>query len=109
MTAQAGTVYWYVRTDADHDISADQLQLSLDEVDWSTTGTFIAVDDWPPSVAAKDATCPAAAGLTGYWWRLLTGPANLALNRGYNRLYGRITDNPETPHFSWILDVAADA
>jgi hypothetical protein len=49
---------------------------------------------------------PAAAGFTGYWFRVLTGPGQtLPLTRGQNTIIGRVTDSPEVPWFSWSVYV----
>lgn len=111
MTAQQGIVYRYFRVDADHDVSGDTLELSLDQTTWSSTGVvYIAPGNYPPAVTAANTATPARAGLVGYWWRALTGPGQtLPLQRGTVRVYGRLTDSPEVPWFSWKLYVANDA
>lgn len=107
MSLQAGTIYRYLRADADHDISGDVLGLSLDKgVTWVTAGIdYIATEDLPPGPAAIDAAKPPPAGLTGYWWRILTGPDDFALTLGQNVIRGELADNPETPHFAWTVNV----
>lgn len=108
MSAQAQTVYRYFRAEADHDISGDVFQLSPDNgVTWQT-GTYIAPGDWPASVVAEDAADPVEGGLTGYWYRMLTGPGltpAFPMNLGTNVILGRCTDNPEIPHFHWRVTV----
>lgn len=104
---QSGTVYRYLRVDADHDVSTDVLELSFDAgTTWSSAGIgFIAHDDWPPGVATVDAGNPPPTGLTGYWWRFLSGPDDVALEIGPNHVLGRVTDSPEIPHFGWTVQV----
>lgn len=105
---QQQIVYWYLRADADHDISTDVIALSIDGgTTWATSGvTYIPTGSLPPRPAAVDAANPPAAGLVGYWFRVLTGPGQtLPLNRGNNTIIGRVTDNPETPWFSWAVYV----
>lgn len=105
---QQGTVYRYLRADASKDVSSDVLELSLDGgVTWAATGvTYIAPEDRPPEVTAADAAQPAAAGFTGYWWRILTGPdGDWPLKTGVTTLRGRLTDSPEIPHFAWLIRV----
>lgn len=104
---QAGTVYRYLRVDADHDVSSDTLELSFDGgATWVSAGVaFIAEGSWPASVSAANTAAPAAAGLTGYWWRFLSGPDDIALEIGPNRVLGRVTDSPEIPHFGWTVQV----
>lgn len=104
---QAGTVYRYVRLDVDHDVSADTLELSVDQVTWVSTGVvYIATGARPASVIAADTAHPPASGFAGYWWRVLTGPGT-AFTTLYNgvTVYGRLTDTPETPHFAWKVTV----
>jgi hypothetical protein len=111
VTAQQGIVYRYFRVDADHDVSTDTLELGLSETAWSSTGVvYVAPDDYPPSVLAANAAKPSPTGFTGYWWRAMTGPAQtLPLQRGRNRVFGRLTDTPEAPHFSWMVSIPNDA
>lgn len=106
--AQQGIIYRYLRADADHDVSADPFALSLDGITWVTAGvTFIAVGALPPRPAAVHAANPPDAGMTGYWWRTLTGPTtSFPLNTGRNIIHGRATDSPEEPHFAWTVTVA---
>lgn len=105
---QYGTVYRYVRIDADRDLSALQVELTINEDStpaW-TGATYIPPEDWPPCVAAADSGSSAPAGLTGYWFQFLTGPATpFPLSRGINIVYGRCPDLPETPHFGWRIIV----
>lgn len=109
MTAQAGTVYRYLRVDADHDVSTDILELSRDKATWFTAGVdYIPTVDRPASCIAADAAEPPTAGFGGYWWRILTGPSNVVLNVGSNHIYGRLPDLPETPHFAWTVTVHRD-
>lgn len=106
MTAQAGTVYRYFRVDADHDVSADQLDLSLDGgTTWITSGIeYIPPADLPASCTAKDSTDPPARGYIGHWFRVLTGPGQtLPMRRGTNLVRGRLTDTPEIPYFTWTV------
>lgn len=103
---QSGVVYRYFPVDADHDVSSDVMEASLDDVAW-TGLSYVQPVDYPPSVAAANAARPAPAGYVRYWWRALTGPAQtLPLPTGYVTVYGRLTDNPETPHFEWTFTVA---
>lgn len=103
MTAQSGTVYRYVRADADHDISGDTFECSLDDETW-TAVTYVAQADWPPSVIKADADNPSTT--IGHWWRLLTGPATpFPFQRGYNVLLGHCVDSPEMPDFAWRIVV----
>jgi hypothetical protein len=106
-TAQAGIVYRYFRVDADHDVSADPLKLSLDRTTWITSGIdYVAPVDYPPSVIAANTTRPPRSGLTGYWWRALTGPAQtLPLTLGRNIVFGDLTDTPEEPRLAWGVTV----
>lgn len=110
-TLQAGVVYRYLRADADHDISADLFEVTMtaDENNWHAA-TYIAPGSWPASVIAVQANVKyaAKAGLTGYWYRILTGPGQTyPLKLGVNNLRGRATDTPESPHFGWSIRVAA--
>lgn len=102
---QTGTVFRYFPLEADHDVSADQLEVSLDSgVTWLAL-QYVAVEDYPPSVVAANAT-PPDAGFTRYWWRALTGPNQpLPLERGIVVLLGRLADSPETPNFAWTFRV----
>lgn len=105
---QAGKTYRYFRADADHDISNDPFAFSIDGGNtWITsTVTYIATGSLPPRPAAVDAGNPPAAGLTGYWWRVQTGPGNpMPLQLGRNVVRGKATDNPEEPHWAWVFDV----
>jgi hypothetical protein len=105
MAAQAGKINRYFRALADKDISGDVFEFSLDEVTW-VTGTYVPVGSLPPRPAAVHAANPAPAGFTGYWFSVLTGPgSSLALQRGNETLYGRVTDSPELPHFGWSFQV----
>lgn len=105
--AQSGE-YYYLRVDADHDISADVVKFSLTKTTWPVTGTPIAVGALPPRPAAVHAANPPATGLTGYWWRILTGPGltttGLALTVPKTRIYAQITDSPEVPVMHWTVD-----
>ena len=106
MVAQAGTVYRYFRADADHDLSAETFEISIDELAWFPA-TFIATGSLPPNVAAVNTQNPVQNGLTGYWWRVLIGPAGaFNIDRANNEVYGRLTDTPEVPHFGWTVPVA---
>jgi len=92
--------YHYVSLDSDHDISADTLVVSLDQLTWAPT-TAVAE---PATAAGLDAP---ATGRTRYWWQILTGPGQDVEfpADGRNILYGRLTDNPETLHLSWTIYV----
>lgn len=109
MPLAASTEYWYLRVDTDHDISADGVKFSLTKTTWPVTGTFIPVGSLPPRPAAVHAANPPAAGLTGYWWRILTGPGltttGLALTVPSTTVYAQITDSPEVPVVHWVLPV----
>jgi hypothetical protein len=104
---QNGIVYRYFRVDADKDVSGDTLALSLDSgVTWIAGATYIASGSLPPSVAAVNSASPPAAGRTGYWWQILSGPGQLLpLATGRNVVRGRLTDSPEVPHFAWTVNV----
>ncbi len=105
---QAGTVYRYLRVDADHDVSADTFALSLDGgLTWITSGiTYIPAASLPPGPAAVHAANPPSAGFAGYWWRVLSGPGQpLPLATGVNEVQGRLTDSPEIPMFEWRIYV----
>jgi hypothetical protein len=101
------TEYYYLRVDADHDISGDVVKFSLTKTAWPVTGTFVAVGSLPARPAAVHAANPAAAGLTGYWFRILTGPGltttGLALTVPSTRIYAQITDSPEVPVMHWTV------
>jgi hypothetical protein len=100
--------YYYLRVDASSDISGDVVKFSLTKTAWPVTGTYIPVGSLPPRPAAVHAANPAAAGLTGYWWRILTGPGltttGLALTVPTTRIYAQITDTPEVPVMHWTID-----
>lgn len=106
---QQGTVFRHFRADASHDVSADTLELSTDGGEtWSSTGVeYVAPEDWPPEVVAANAASKVRAGYVGYWWRILTGPdGDWPLPVGQKQqVRGRLTDNPETPHFVWYISV----
>lgn len=98
----AETRYYYLSLDSDHDISAAQLEISLDRVTWAAASY---VPD-PPSTAT--ALPSPAAGTTRYWWRYLFGPdADLGpLTPGPTMgrtIYGRLTDNPELLEPTWSI------
>ena len=107
--AQAGIVYRYFPILADHDVSADVLAVSLDGVTWTSAGVnYVAPNSWPPSVTAAAEADPPPAGFSSYWWQVLTGPGQtLPLATGRNVVYGMLTDNPEIPHFGWVIQVGA--
>jgi hypothetical protein len=106
MVQQAETVYRYFRADADHDISGELVEISADELTWHSA-TYIATGSLPPQVADVDAANPVPKNLTGYWWRVFVGPTGaFNIDRGSNEVFGRLTDNPELPHFGWIVLVA---
>lgn len=107
MTDQNGEVYRYFRVDADHNVSNDVLELSLDAVTWTSVGvTFVAQVDWPPAVAADVVNNPPATGLAAYWWRAMSGPGQtLPLTTGLVTVRGRLHDVPELPWFAWAIDV----
>lgn len=107
--AQLGTVFRYVRADADKDISADLFELSLDNATWVSGGVvYMPPMSWTPSVTAANTANPLAAGFTGYWWRFLSGPGtSFPLSTGVTVLHGRATDSPEIPHFAWRILVTA--
>jgi len=111
VSAQQGIIYRFFRVDADHDVSTDALALSLDGVTFSTAGvTYIAPGAYPASVTAANSSKPPAAGFTGYWWRVLTGPGQtLPLQRGSQTVYGQLTDSPEVPRFAWRVSVDSNA
>jgi hypothetical protein len=104
--AQSGE-YYYLRVDADHDISGDAVKFSLTKTAWPVTGTYTPVGSLPARPAAVHAANPAAAGMTGYWWRILTGPGltttGLALTVPSTRIYAQITDSPEVPVMHWTV------
>lgn len=111
MTAQQkGDVYRYFRADADKDISGDDFALSADNgVTWHP-GLYIAPADWPDVVIAVEADPKNAPepGLTGYWYRVFTGPGlstAFPLNLGSNLVRGKCVDNPEIPWFAWRFTV----
>lgn len=108
---QQQIVYRYYRADADHDISTDPFRFSIDDgVTWTdpSAATYIPTGSLPPKPAADDAANPPETGLTGYWFRVLTGPAQpLPLALGLNKVIGWATDSPETPRFSWETYVAS--
>ena len=104
---QAGIVYRYFSVDADHDISSDTLEVSLDETTWNALD-YLPPVNYPPSVTAADTAHPPASGYSRYWWRALTGPGQaLPLDRGVVLLFGRLTDSPEVPNFAWTFRVGA--
>jgi hypothetical protein len=105
MAAQAATLTYYFRTLADKDISADPFSFSLDETTW-VSGTYVPVGSLPPKPAAVHAANPVPTGFTAYWWSVLTGPTTqLAVQRGEEQMFGRATDNPDSPHFGWVFQV----
>lgn len=109
---QAGKVYRYFRADADHDISGDPFQFAIDGgTTWTLAGAalYVPTGSLPPRPAAVEADPLNAPlpGLTGYWWRVFTGPGQtLPLAVGRTVVRGRATDNPEEPHFFWTVDVS---
>lgn len=105
IATQAGIVYRCFPLDATHDISADPMEASIDDTTWVALD-YVEPVDYPPEIIAENTARPVAAGFTRYWWRALTGPAQtLPLAIGVNVIYGRLTDNPEIPHFAWTFSV----
>lgn len=107
-TTQASTIYRGLRVDASHDVSGDQLELSIDGgATWNATGvTAVATADRTPEMVAADAATPPAAGLTGYWWKVLTGPGTpYPLPTGTARVRGRLTDTPEIVRLAWSIEI----
>lgn len=104
---QKQEVYWYYRADATtgQDISGDPFRFSIDGgVTWTdpAAAVYIPTGSLPPKVAAVDAADPLDEGMTGFWWRILSGPGQpLPLALGLNDVIGWATDSPETPRFHW--------
>jgi hypothetical protein len=98
-------IFRYVAIDSDTDISADVIELSLDQVVW-VTATHAS-----PSAGAQAAYLVANPLQFGarYWVRVLTGPGQTLIPPyGHSILHGRITDNPEIPYIAWSLDIPTD-
>lgn len=97
----AETRYRYVSLDSDHDISASELELTIDGTTW-VTAEPVDEADLPPTVVGLKAP---ETGRTRYWWRILTGPGQTLVptSTGQLRLRGRLTDTPEILEPRWVF------
>lgn len=97
-TPYPGTVYRYFSIDADHDISADTLNLGLTAATVTTAAAYVPV----PSAGLLAAPPAVAKGYTRYWWRLLMGTGQtLPLYSGPNIVLGILTETPEEDPHKW--------
>jgi hypothetical protein len=92
------TRYHWFQVDSAEDLSAVDLELSLDQVTWTTAThtTTPLLDDLPDP---ED-------GLTRYWWTALFGPAvsgGLTLTETEQTVYGRDTVGAETLLPTWEI------
>jgi hypothetical protein len=96
------TRYHWFSLDSEQDLSAVDLDLSLDQLTWVTADhtTEPLLADFPPP----------DAGFTRYWWKALFGPAeSLTLTVPEQTVYGRITPSVETLRPTWIIRSALPA
>ena len=91
--------YRYVSLDADHNIAAAPLSLTIVGIAGTVTATSVAA---PPAAAGL----AVPTGVTRYWWRVLVGPGQtLVPLDGTNVVAGTLTDTPEVLHYTWQIQV----
>lgn len=98
-------VFWYFAIDADHDVSTDTMEFSLDLIAWAEGVSQ------SPSAAGQARILelyPIADGYTRYWWRTLSGEGNdLPFVQDTKQfVYGRLIDSPQTLYFKWYVEVS---
>lgn len=95
------TRYRWFSVDFETDLSAEDLELSLDQTTWVT-----ATHTTEPAGADFPAPAP---GFTRFWWKLLIGPdgGSLMLTETDQTIYGRIVLAVETIRPTWIVQSLA--
>lgn len=107
MTAALTQVPYYFAIDCAEDISADELQLSLDRT-YGVTATYVPS---PPDEVTSTALAsqPVAAGYVRYWWSAMAGPGeDLPLRYGGQQIHGKLTDNDNVIYLAWRVSVPTD-
>jgi hypothetical protein len=91
--------------DCDTDISADLVEVSLDQVTW-TACTHTA----PSTTVQTDyLQRHPTKGLTRYWVKVFAGPDQpIAPVYGIQTVHLRVTDNPDIPYLGYTLTVPTD-
>lgn len=100
MTTPATSAPRWFAIDADHDISSDTVEFSLDEVVWDTgTNNNPPQDVIDQSVLAK----PIQPGRTRYWFSVDIGPGNVLIPTSFGKaiVHGRVNDVPSTYYLKW--------
>lgn len=96
------TRYHWFSIDSESDLSAVNLELSLDQTAWVTA-------DHTTEPVLADFPAP-EAGFTRYWWRALFGPGeSLTLTETEQTVYGRITVGDEELRPTWLIRSALPA
>lgn len=106
MAVARSKVYRFFPIDTSADISADLVELSLDQSTW-LAATHNAPDSNVQVQYAIDH--PVKLNLTRQWVRILSGPTEtFAPSYGEQKVHGRVTDNPEIPYLAWDLHIDKD-
>jgi hypothetical protein len=102
------TLTWYLSIDCGFDIHNDTLEISTDKSVFAVGGLGGVAATYLPAPAPRlvNKKPGPPEGFSRYWWKIVLGPSQATVLRpasGSSLIYGRLTDNPDVPVFTWRI------